>query len=49
MGAVAMADLTQLRDYNNGIDGTVEDELTKFMEGLTCSVSVVEYICADAD
>ena len=29
-----MADLTQLRDYNKRIDGSVEDEMTKLMEGL---------------
>ena len=44
-----MADLTQLRDYNKRIDGSVEDDLTKLMEGLTCSVSVVDYIGADDD
>ena len=49
VGAVTMADLTQLRDYNKRIDGSVEDDLTKLMEGLTCSVSVVDYIGADDD
>ena len=44
-----MDDLTQLRDYNKRIDGYVEDELTKPMEGLTCSVSVVGYIGAGDD
>ena len=44
-----MADLTQLSDYNKRIDGSVEDEMTKLMEGLTCSVSVVDYIGADDD
>ena len=44
-----MADLTQLRDSNKLIDGSVEDELTKFMESLTCSVSVIDYIGADDD
>ena len=42
-------DLTQLRKYKKRIDGSVEDELTKLMEGLTCSVSVVDYIGADDD
>ena len=28
VGAVTMADLAQLRDYNKRIDGSVEDELT---------------------
>ena len=49
VGEVTMADLTQLRDYNKGIDGFVEDELTKLMEGLTCSVSAVDYIGAYDD
>uniref|UniRef100_M4BGG3 DDE-1 domain-containing protein n=1 Tax=Hyaloperonospora arabidopsidis (strain Emoy2) TaxID=559515 RepID=M4BGG3_HYAAE len=49
MGAVKMADLTQLRDYNKRIERFVEDEQTKHMEGLTCGVSVSEYIIADDD
>ena len=49
VGAVTMADLTQLRDYNKRIDLSVEDELTKLMEGLTFSVSFVDYIGADED
>ena len=44
-----MADLTQLRDYNKCIDRSVEVGLTKLMEGLTCGVSVDEYIGADDD
>ena len=44
-----MADLTQVRDYNKQIDESVEDELTKLMEGLNCSVSVVDYVDADED
>ena len=38
--AVTMVDLTQLRDYNKRIDQSVEDQLTKLIEGLTCGVSV---------
>ena len=49
MGAVKMADLTQLRDYNKRIERFVEDEQTKHMERLTCGVSVSEYIIADDD
>ena len=49
VGLVAMADLTQLNDYNKSIDGSVEDELTKLVKGLTCSVSVVNYISTDGD
>ena len=48
-GAVKMADPTQLHDYNKRIDQSVGDELTKLMEGLTCGVSVSEYIIADDD
>ena len=33
VGAVTMADLTQLRDYNKRIDGFDEDELTKLIKG----------------
>ena len=40
VGAVMMAYLTQLRDYNKRIGRSVEDELTKLMEGLTCAISV---------
>ena len=47
VGAVTMIDLTQLRDYNKSIDRSVENELTKLMEGLTCSVRVVDYIGRD--
>ena len=42
-------DLTQLRDYNNSIDRSAEDQLTKLMEGLTCGVSVDDIIGADDD
>lgn len=44
-----MTDLTQLRDYNKCINLSVEDELTKLMEGLKCGVSVDEYIGADVN
>ena len=44
-----MADLTQLRHYNKRIDRSVKDKLSKLMEGLTCGVSVGEYIGADDD
>ena len=44
-----MADLTLVHDYNKRIDGSVEDELTKLMDGLNFSVSVVDYIGADDD
>ena len=44
-----MADLTQLRDYNKSTYRSVEDQLTKLMEGLTCSISVDKYIGADDD
>uniref|UniRef100_A0AAV1TWD7 Uncharacterized protein n=1 Tax=Peronospora matthiolae TaxID=2874970 RepID=A0AAV1TWD7_9STRA len=44
-----MSDLTQLRDYNKRIDRSVEDGLTKLMDGLTCGVSVDEYIGVDDD
>ena len=49
VGAVSMADLTQLRDYNKRIDGSVEEELTNLIKGLTCIVSVNDYIGADED
>ena len=49
VGLVAMANLTQLRDYNKLIDEAVKDKLTKLTGGLTCSVSVVDYIGADDD
>ena len=49
VGAVTMADLTQLRDYNKRIDGSVKDEMTKLVEGLTFSVSDVDFIGADDD
>ena len=29
-----MANITQVRDYNKRIDGSVEDELTKLMDAL---------------
>ena len=34
VGAVTMAEITQLRDYNIRIDGSVENELTKLMKGM---------------
>ena len=49
VGAVTMADLTQLCDYNKRIDGPAEDELNKLMEGLNWSANVVDYIGADDD
>ena len=49
VGAVTTTDLTPIRDYNKRIDISVEDELTKIIEGLTCSASVLDYIGADDD
>ena len=49
VGEVRMADFTQLHDYNKSIHRSVDDELTKLMSGLTCIVSVVDYIVVDDD
>ena len=44
-----MADLNQLCDYNKRISRSVEDQLTKLMEVLTCGINDDEYIGADGD
>jgi hypothetical protein len=49
MDPTTIAELTQMRDYSKSVDQSVEGELATLMEGLSCDVTVAQYIDAEDD